>query len=120
MRLIDADLLKEELPRKRTMSMCLTIDECIEWNKMVDRLKILIDNQQTVNTNQWILCKERPPTKEEYAKNNGRFIVTDGNISYQTYFDFYKTFRFGEQTMNGFRIDRYILAWMELPEPYEK
>jgi len=68
----------------------------------------------------WIPVSERLPTKEEYIANNGLFIVTDGNRTYAEYFDVYNSIKyFGEPTMNGFRVDRCVSAWMPLPKPYE-
>jgi hypothetical protein len=68
----------------------------------------------------WIPVSERLPTKEEYIANNGLFIVTDGNRTYAEYFDVYNSMKyFGEPTMNGFRVDRCVIAWMPLPKPYE-
>ena len=69
----------------------------------------------------WILVSERLPTKEEYIANNGLFIVTDGNRTYAEYFDVYNSMKyFGEPTMNGFRVDRCVSAWMPLPKPYRE
>ena len=66
----------------------------------------------------WIPCTKRLPTKEEYIANNGLFIVSDGDRTYAEYFDVYNSFKyFGEPTMNGFRADRCVTAWMPLPEP---
>lgn len=68
----------------------------------------------------WIPVSERLPTKEEYIANNGLFIVSDGNRTYAEYFDVYDSMKyFGEPTMNGFRVDRCVTAWMPLPEPYK-
>jgi hypothetical protein len=68
----------------------------------------------------WIPVSERLPTNEEYIANNGLFIVTDGNRTYAEYFDVYNSMKyFGEPTMNGFRVDRCVIAWMPLPKPYE-
>jgi predicted RNase H-like HicB family nuclease len=67
----------------------------------------------------WIPVSERLPTKEEYIDNNGLFIVSDGNRTYAEYFDVYNSMKyFGEPTMNGFRVDRCVTAWMPLPKPY--
>lgn len=69
----------------------------------------------------WIPVSERLPTQEEYIANNGLFIVTDGNRTYAEYFDVYNSKKFfGEPTMNGFRVDRCVIAWMPLPEPYSE
>ena len=68
----------------------------------------------------WIPASERLPTKEEYITNNGLFIVSDGNRTYAEYFDIYNSMKyFGEPTMSGFRVDRCVIAWMPLPQPYE-
>lgn len=68
----------------------------------------------------WIPVSERLPTKKEYIANNGLFIVSDGNRTYAEYFDVYNSMKcFGEPTMNGFRVDRCVTAWMPLPEPWK-
>ena len=67
----------------------------------------------------WIPCSKRLPNHDEYIKNNGLFIVSDGNRSYSEWYDIYDKRRFGEPTMSGFRSDYAVTAWMPLPEPYE-
>lgn len=67
----------------------------------------------------WIPVSERLPNHDEYIKNDGRFNVSDGNRSYSEWFDIYNTQRFGEPTMNGFRVDRCVTAWMPLPPSYQ-
>lgn len=81
-----------------------------EWLKELKRLR-----EQT----SWIPISERLPNRDEYIKNNGLFNVSDGNRSYSEYFDIYDTQMFGEPTMNGFRVDRVVTAWMPLPEKYK-
>ena len=66
----------------------------------------------------WIPCSERMPNHDEYIKNNGLFIVSDGNRSYSEWYDIYDKRRFGEPTMSGFRIDYAVTAWMPIPIPY--
>ena len=71
----------------------------------------------------WIPVSERLPNTEEYIANNGLFIVTDGNRTYVKYFDVYDSMMyFGEPTMNGFRVDRCVIAWSPspLPQPYKE
>ena len=63
----------------------------------------------------WIPCSERLPNHDEYIKNNGLFIVSDGNRSYSEWYDIYDKRKFGEPTMSGFRIDYAVTAWMPLP-----
>ena len=83
-----------------------------EWFKELKQLR-----EQTI----WVPISERLPTKKEYIANNGLFIVSDGNRTYAEYFDVYDSMKyFGEPTMNGFRIDRCVVAWMPLPEPYQE
>lgn len=72
-------------------------------------------------TQRWIPISERLPTKEEYIANSGLFIVSDGNRTYSEYFDICNSMKyFGEPTMNGFRVDRCVIAWQPLPQPYEE
>ena len=68
----------------------------------------------------WIPVRRRLPNHDEYIKNNGLFNVSDGNRSYSEWFDIYGKQRFGEPTMNGFRVDRCVTAWKPLPEPYKE
>ena len=72
-----------------------------------------------VKPKRWIPVKERLPNRNEYIKNNGLFIVSDGNRSYSEWFDIYDKQRFGEPTMDGFRVDYAVAAWMSLPDPYK-
>ena len=67
----------------------------------------------------WIPCSERLPSREEYQKCNGQFIVSDGNRTYATYFDIYDTLKFGEPTIERFRVDKCVIAWQPLPERYQ-
>lgn len=70
----------------------------------------------------WIPCSERLPSREEYLKNDGRFIVTDGNRCYQSVFDIYsQVFRTSVFTTFGsyrYEEDKCVIAWMPLPAPY--
>lgn len=70
--------------------------------------------------NDWIPCSERLPSREEYQKCNGQFIVSDGNRTYATYFDIYDTLKFGEPTMDKFKVDKCVIAWMPLPAHYQQ
>lgn len=86
--------------------------QLVEWLKELKQLR-----EQT----RWIPVSERLPTREEYIANNGLFIVTDGNRTYAEYFDVYNSGKyFGEPTMSGLRIDRCVIAWRPLPEPYRE
>jgi hypothetical protein len=85
----------------------------------------LLDGKEPIfedcNSNDgWIPCSERLPSREEYQKCNGQFIVSDGNRTYATYFDIYDTLKFGEPTIERFRVDKCVIVWRELPQPYVK
>lgn len=67
----------------------------------------------------WIPVSERLPTKEEYIANSGLFIVSDGNRTYVEFFDVYNYIKYF-RTMNGFRVDRCVTAWMPLPKAYRE
>ena len=66
--------------------------------------------------------EERLPTKEEFLKDDGRFILDDGNRRYQGLFDIYDgKFKFSRNT-SGIHYelfeDKSVIAWQPLPEPY--
>lgn len=76
-------------------------------------------------TNGWIPVSERLPTKEEFNKNDGRFIVTDGMRRYQSLFDIYEGKYFVDITYLGncnFKetVDNRVIAWQNLPELYKE
>ena len=103
MRLIDADVLKEKIN-----------------TAFLSEIGKLIDNAPTIDAvSDWIPCSERLPNHDEYIKNNGLFNVSDGNRSYSEWFDIYDKQRFGEPTMNGFRVDYAVTHWMPLPTSYK-
>lgn len=71
---------------------------------------------------EWIPCSERLPNKEEYLKDDGRFMLDDGNRRYQGLFDIYDgKFKFTKH-ISGLNYelfeDNCVVAWMPLPEPY--
>lgn len=75
-----------------------------------------------MKNNGWILVEERLPTKEEFLKDDGRFILDDGNRRYQGLFDIYDgKFKFSRNT-SGIHYelfeDKSVIAWQPLPEPY--
>lgn len=83
---------------------------------------------QEEHNNGWIPCSERLPSKEEYLKDDGRFIVTDGNRRYQSIYDIYQGgFRTLKLFTNGgsergwnFEEDNRVIAWQPLPAPYKE
>ena len=67
----------------------------------------------------WIPCSERLPSRDECLKNDCRFIVTDGNRTYQGLFDAFYS-EFVSDSLHGlWKADKCVIAWMPLPEPYK-
>ena len=72
----------------------------------------------------WIPVEDRLPNKEEYLKDDGRFMLDDGNRRYQGLFDIYDgKFKFTKH-ISGLNYelfeDKCVIAWQPLPEPYHK
>lgn len=66
---------------------------------------------------EWILWSDRGPTVDEIRKNNA-FICSDGLSSFVRTYSF--RMRGFVHEMNGREVmDRGIIAWMPLPEPYK-
>lgn len=90
------------------------------YSSMLDFIKELAEEYN----NGWIPVSERFPSKEEYLKNDGRFIVTDGNRCYQSVFDIYsQKFRTSIFTTFGsykYEEDKCVIAWQPLPAPFKK
>ena len=72
---------------------------------------------------EWILCSDRMPTKDEYLKDDGRFIVDDGNRRHEGLYDIYEG-RFYSPSPIGscfaFFADKNVIAWQPLPDPLKK
>lgn len=71
----------------------------------------------------WVPVEKRLPTKEEYLKDDGRFILDDGNRRYQGLFDIYDgKFKFSKH-ISGINYelfeDKCVIAWQPLPNPYK-
>lgn len=70
----------------------------------------------------WIPVEERLPTREEYLKDNGRFILDDGNRRYQGLFDIYDgKFKFSKHISGlNYKLfdDECVIAWQPLPDQY--
>ena len=90
----------------------------------IDDIKEIVNQLAEEYNNGWIPVSERFPSKEEYLKNDGRFIVTDGNRCYQSVFDIYsQKFRTSIFTTFGsykYEEDKCVIAWQPLPAPYQK
>ncbi len=96
--------------------------EFMQQADLMDCLGDIVNRQPKID--KWIPCSERLPDREEYIKNDGRFIVTDGNRRYQSIFDIYsKKFKTMNQIspVGWFSLveDKSVIAWQPLPEPYK-
>ena len=113
------------LEELRTCSDFGTCNHCQNrWCPMelleADEVIKIVNQLAEEYNNGWIPCSERLPNKEEYLKDDGRFIVTDGNRIYMTHFDIYETQKFGVPQLNGFCEDKCVVAWQPLPAPFQK
>ncbi len=93
-----------------------------------DAIEIVNQVEQEYNCG-WIPCSERLPNKEEYLKDDGRVIVTDGNRVYQSIYDIYNDKCFKTLRLNclidvgyqsNFKVDKCVIAWQPLPVPYRE
>ena len=70
----------------------------------------------------WIPVEERLPTMEEYQKDDGRFILDDGNRRCAGYFNVYTgrfySYQHITQYMAELHENNWVIAWHPLPEPY--
>lgn len=93
----------------RGAARCFECCEILDWD-------LLEEDTDRYYDSGWIHINSGLPTKEECARNDGRFIVTDGERVYQSIFDFDNLCFFGCSHF-GKRTDRSVLYWMPLPEP---
>ncbi len=100
--------------RKRKKSVAY--DDVIS---IVNQLAEEMGVSKTENTT-WIPCSERLPNKEEYLKDDGRFIATDGNRVYQGLFDIYSGIFVKDYFGSAPIEDDCLIAWQPLPAPYQK
>lgn len=68
----------------------------------------------------WIPCSERLPNMEEVYKNDGRFILDDGNRRYQGIFDYTEKKFVRFDFFCGMQEDKCAIAWQPLPEAYHE
>ena len=70
----------------------------------------------------WIPVEDRLPTMEEYQKDDGRFILDDGNRRCAGYFNVYTgrfySYQHITQYMAELHENNWVIAWQPLPEPY--
>ena len=96
-----------------------------EWLGIVQSALVIKEALKKQLNGGWIPVSERLPTQEEVYKNDGRFIVTDGNRVYQSLFSIYDGKQFVDITYKGncnfiTTIDKCVTAWQNLPEQYKE
>lgn len=105
--------------------------DCKEYDKdkhhcprFCEVIKSTVEELKAEYNNGWIPVEERLPSKEEYLKDDGRFIVTDGNRSYQSIYDIYRrcfrTLKSRFVSQWEFEEDKCVIAWQPLPGPYKQ
>lgn len=103
-----------ELNGDGTVNRCI-IDVASAW----DSIKAIIHDH--INDG-WISVDERLPTMEEYQKDDGRFILDDGNRRREGLFDIYDKRFYSYRNITQYRAELYedsgIIAWHPLPGPY--
>ena len=112
-------MTKEETKHWLEIELEMWEDECKSEHPIKEALSVVIKALDQEQKPKWIPVSERLPNYDECIKNNGLFNVSDGNRTYTEWFDIYDKQRFGEFTMDGFRVDYAVTAWMPLPEPYK-
>jgi hypothetical protein len=90
----------------------------------VEYVKLAIQALEKQLNDGWIPVSERLPTREDFLKNDGRFIVTDGQRVYQSLYDTYENKGFvdihyiGNCKFNE-TVDNCVVAWQPLPESFK-
>ena len=122
------EMLKSMLPEKISYAELIGASSCYGDGGLVYAdpepyaIETAISALEQQLTDMWIPISKRMPNHEEYCKNDGRFIVTDGNRVYQALFDIYdcKAFCNGGGKLWDLIIDTRPIAWKPLPEPYKE
>ena len=105
------------------------IEPCAKAARTLSELEEVISRENTPEITRlsrdndgWIPVEERLPTMEEYQKNDGRFILDDGNRRCGGYFDVYTGRFYSYRHITPYRAELYennvIAAWRPLPDPY--
>ena len=89
-------------------------------SKIIHNLVRIVEEQPKVG--EWIPVSKRLPNEEEFKKDDGRFILDNGNSRYQGFFDIDDgCFKFPVR-MSGLSYqlveDKDVIAWQPLPNPY--
>ena len=85
----------------------------------LDKAIEIVKQEAEQYNNGWIPCSGLLPTTEEYQRGNGRFLVTDGNRTYEAEFDIYESHTFGKSRMaiDWFITDKCVTHWQNEPLP---
>ena len=85
----------------------------------LDKAIEIVKQEAEQYNNGWIPCSGRLPTTEEYQRGNGRFLVTDGNRTYEAEFDIYESHTVGKSRMaiDWFITDKCVTHWQNEPLP---
>ena len=115
--MIDEKKLIEDIEKEIEFAMKCNIPAMVAG---MCQIASVIEEQPKVG--EWIPVSERLPNKEEYLKDDGRFMLDDGNRRYQGLFDIYDgKFKFTKH-ISGLNYelfeDNCVVAWMPLPKPY--
>ena len=118
----ELEKILEEIEKQK--SCCLMIGYAKEYNQGALKMAEVIEDiiHKHMGNDGWIPVEERMPTKEEFLKDDGRFILDDGNRRYQGLFDIYDgKFKFSRH-ISGIHYelfeDKCVIAWQPLPDPY--
>ena len=94
----------------------------VEVSKAVGRTRPFVDTADILECVEkqpkidWIMVSDRLPTREEYLKNDGRFIGCDGNRVYQAEFDIYRNMFVRDCFGCINKEDKCIIKWQPMPE----
>ena len=119
----ELEKILEEIEKLRGQvgSECTSEDHYIKkaWEHCLDQAKDIIRKHMTDG---WIPVEERLPTMEEYQKDDGRFILDDGNRRCAGYFNVYTgrfySYQHITQYMAELHENNWVIAWHPLPDPY--
>lgn len=104
------------------------IETCAKAARTLSELEELLFRENTPEITRssrdndgWITVEERTPTMEEYQKDDGRFILDDGNRRCAGYFNVYTgrfySYQHITQYMAELHENNWVIAWQPLPEP---
>ena len=94
-----------------------------EHIRMVDMVEVEDIIRSHTEDDGWIPVEQRLLTREEYLKDDGRFMLDDGNRRYQGLFNIYDGKFVFSKHISGINYelfeDKCVIAWQPLPAPYK-